>query len=60
MAKRLLEQTDINPNADGITPSQRLRLTYNLKPAELPIDRGDMDPSRVDNRGQTSLHYAAD
>lgn len=58
MTKRLLEQTDINPNAGGITPSQGLRLTYNLKPAKLPIDRGDVDPSRADNRGQTPLYYA--
>ena len=58
MAKRLLEQTDINPNADGITSSQGLRLTYNLKSAKPLIDHGDMDPSRPVNLGQTLVHCA--
>ncbi|PUU80838.1 hypothetical protein B9Z19DRAFT_1191571 [Tuber borchii] len=35
-----------------------LRLICNLEPAGLPIDREDMDPNCVDNRGQTLVHCA--
>ena len=56
--ERLLERTDINLNMDGATPLQGLRLTCNLKPPKLPIDREDMDPNCADNRGQTPVYCA--
>jgi len=54
--EEVARRTDVNPNADGIVPSQGPRLTYD--PPKLPIDRGAMDPSRADNHGRTPLHYA--
>ena len=46
------------PSTNETATSQGgVRLTCNPEPAELLIDRGDMDPNRADNRGQTLSHY---